>query len=371
MKHVSKCLWIGLISSLCFGQYNSRADLEVSASVQIRATADFHAPLTPHGTWVEVGGYGRCWRPARVAVSWQPYCDGHWVWTDCGWYWVSDEPWGWATYHYGTWSYDTSYGWVWVPGIEWAPAWVSWRYGGGYCGWAPLGPRGVVIAPATFVFVETRRFHEPVRRSTVIVNNTTIINKTTIVGGTRHETRNVSGGAAQKVVVNEGPRVEEIQKATGKKVDAVPVREAVVRNPIPTDAVNKINESRKKDKQPAAEKQPATEKQPAVDKQPGPDKKAPAVETKPDGRNVPQSQPAQPVSPPDKGRGKDDKGPDGKGPDRPDRVVPPNAVPPNAVSPPQQSPAPGNPSGKPAKQPPGKVKNQGKGDDTGKGKDKN
>ncbi|HEX4138962.1 MAG TPA: DUF6600 domain-containing protein, partial [Candidatus Methylacidiphilales bacterium] len=29
---------------------------------------------------------------------------------------------------------------VWVPGYTWAPAWVSWRYGDGYVGWAPLPP---------------------------------------------------------------------------------------------------------------------------------------------------------------------------------------------------------------------------------------
>jgi hypothetical protein len=31
-------------------------------------------------------------------------------------------------------------GWVWVPGTRWAPAWVSWRSGDGYYGWAPLPP---------------------------------------------------------------------------------------------------------------------------------------------------------------------------------------------------------------------------------------
>jgi len=34
---------------------------------------------------------------------------------------VSDEPWGWACYHYGTWVDDPAVGWVWVPGVEWAP----------------------------------------------------------------------------------------------------------------------------------------------------------------------------------------------------------------------------------------------------------
>ncbi len=68
---------------------------------------------------------------------------GRWIWTDDGWYWASDEPWGWAAYHYGRWYYDDYYGWIWIPGYDWAPAWVEWRYGGDYIGWAPLGPYAV------------------------------------------------------------------------------------------------------------------------------------------------------------------------------------------------------------------------------------
>jgi len=54
------------------------------------------------------------------------------------------EPWGWATYHYGRWVNLDGTGWCWVPGYTWAPAWVSWRYGDGYCGWAPLPPDSFV-----------------------------------------------------------------------------------------------------------------------------------------------------------------------------------------------------------------------------------
>src|SRR2546426_7680508 len=43
--------------------------LEVSAAVQIHARADFYAPLETHGAWIEVGSYGRCWRPTSVAVE--------------------------------------------------------------------------------------------------------------------------------------------------------------------------------------------------------------------------------------------------------------------------------------------------------------
>jgi len=41
-------------------------------------------------------------------------------------------------------------GWVWVPGYEWAPAWVSWRYGDEYVGWAPLPPAAVWISSVGF-----------------------------------------------------------------------------------------------------------------------------------------------------------------------------------------------------------------------------
>jgi len=94
------------------------------------------------GSWIEVGNYGYCWQP-DVAVSdpsWRPYSDGYWAYTDLGWTWVSYEDYGWATYHYGRWVRLADYGWIWRPGYEWGPAWVSWRFGGGYCGWAPLPP---------------------------------------------------------------------------------------------------------------------------------------------------------------------------------------------------------------------------------------
>jgi hypothetical protein len=100
----------------------------------------FQEGLSPYGEWVTVPGYGRAWRPAHVAAGWRPYYYGRWEWTDEGWLWVSDEPWGWATYHYGRWTYDGYAGWVWVPGYQWAPAWVTWRYSPDYIGWAPLGP---------------------------------------------------------------------------------------------------------------------------------------------------------------------------------------------------------------------------------------
>jgi hypothetical protein len=44
-------------------------------------------------------------------------------------------------------------GWLWVPGYQWAPAWVSWRYGGDAVGWAPLAP-GLSLYVTNFAFVD-------------------------------------------------------------------------------------------------------------------------------------------------------------------------------------------------------------------------
>jgi hypothetical protein len=53
----------------------------------------FYDSLAPYGTWVDVAGCGPCWQPTVVVANpvWRPYCDaGRWVYTDCGWYWLSE-----------------------------------------------------------------------------------------------------------------------------------------------------------------------------------------------------------------------------------------------------------------------------------------
>ena len=100
----------------------------------------FYNSLSPYGSWVPISGYGYGWYPSQAGPGWQPYTDGQWVWSDQGWTWVSYEPWGWATYHYGRWIYDSYYGWTWIPGTTWAPAYVSWYQSPGYVGWSPLPP---------------------------------------------------------------------------------------------------------------------------------------------------------------------------------------------------------------------------------------
>jgi hypothetical protein len=127
------------------------------------------------------------WQPtvAVGSTNWRPYSDGYWAYTDQGWTWVSYEDFGWATYHYGRWVRLRDRGWFWVPGYTWAPAWVSWRTGGDYIGWAPLPPDfrdevvyegrpvyGYVdaeydIGPAYYNFVDIRYIGEPVLRERI------------------------------------------------------------------------------------------------------------------------------------------------------------------------------------------------------------
>jgi hypothetical protein len=119
--------------------FPSAAEDEEEGDVQ--ADGDFFTDnLNPFGTWVEVSGFGSCWRPTRVGDGWRPYSEGYWAYTDVGWTWVSYEPFGAIVYHYGRWLRLMDGGWAWVPGREWGPAWVSWRHGDDYVGWAPLPP---------------------------------------------------------------------------------------------------------------------------------------------------------------------------------------------------------------------------------------
>jgi hypothetical protein len=154
----------------------------------------YYDELSPYGQWVNNPRYGNVWVPA-AGPDFMPYSsEGHWVYTLYGWTWVSNYSWGWLTFHYGRWDFDNYIGWFWVPGNEWAPAWVSWRSGNGYYGWAPLPPDygGVSetntydIPHERYVFVQNRyiadpnvhSYYVPREQSVTYVTNTTLVNRT-------------------------------------------------------------------------------------------------------------------------------------------------------------------------------------------------
>jgi hypothetical protein len=109
--------------------------------VQVNVSANFSFDeLNQYGEWVSVADYGDVWRP-YADPAWRPFVYGRWVSSSDGWLWESDEPFGWIVCHYGNWTYDDDWGWVWVPGYDWSPAQVEWHVGETEIGWVPLLPR--------------------------------------------------------------------------------------------------------------------------------------------------------------------------------------------------------------------------------------
>ncbi|MEO8998253.1 MAG: DUF6600 domain-containing protein [Rhodanobacter sp.] len=144
--------------------------------------------LDQYGDWQSSSDFGEVWYPARVAVDWAPYRDGHWAYiAPWGWTWVDDSPWGFAPYHYGRWAY-THRGWGWIPGPRevrpiYAPALVAFVGGGGWSigigsgpvGWFPLGP-GEIYNPW---YRASRNYYTRVNVTNINVHNT--YNHTTII----------------------------------------------------------------------------------------------------------------------------------------------------------------------------------------------
>lgn len=205
----------------------------------------FYTSLAPYGAWVEIDGYGRCWRPTVAVVdrSWRPYGHrGRWVYTNCGWYWHSDYSWGWAPFHYGRWWNHPGHGWIWKPDLVWAPAWVTWRWSDSYCGWAPLPPgahyrHGVGLTyvhspslrvgvsfdfgltPDCYTFIPSWRFRDrhPWRHRLGHREVVNVINQTTIINNITHDDR--------RVIVNEGPGRDRIRTVTRSEIPRVTLRD--------------------------------------------------------------------------------------------------------------------------------------------------
>jgi hypothetical protein len=203
-----------------------------SASSGTFSISYFYDELDNYGHWIDYGNYGTCWVPADVGYGWRPYSRGHWIYTDYGWTWASYEPFGWATYHYGRWVFDPGYGWVWVPGTVWAPAWVAWREGDDYIGWAPLPPQvgwnvsvGLTfggystssIGYDRWCFVDRSRFVS--RDVSTIVYPVT--RNATVWRTTRDETRfRIRGGSP----VNDAISIARVERSVGQRIPRMRVQ---------------------------------------------------------------------------------------------------------------------------------------------------
>ena len=201
----------------------------VSAQQEDISFQVFYDELSPYGQWVDFQRFGYVWIP-DAGADFVPYStQGHWILTDDGWAWMSDYSWGWAPFHYGRWDYDQYYGWFWVPGNEWGPAWVSWRRADGYYGWAPLEP-GISVAASFgraydshndhWMFVRDRDIdrteinhyyisrtdQDRVVRYSSVINNTYVDNRrhtTYVTGPARTDFQKVSGRQVKPVTIQE------------------------------------------------------------------------------------------------------------------------------------------------------------------------
>ncbi|MGM9479135.1 DUF6600 domain-containing protein [Pedobacter sp. GSP4] len=179
----------------------------------------FYDELSPYGTWIQDPQYGYVWRPDVDQSDFRPYyTNGRWAMTEYGNTWVSNYDWGWAPFHYGRWVINSYRQWIWLPDTNWGPAWVDWRSGDGYYGWAPMAPtisinlsfgRRYVVPEFCWNFIPQRNIYinsfprYDYGRNNIYIRNTTIINNTYV-----YNRRNYYGG----------PRIEDIRRATNRDV---------------------------------------------------------------------------------------------------------------------------------------------------------
>lgn len=194
---------------------------KASAQDEEVSLQSFYDELAPYGTWIQDPQYGYVWRPDVDQEEFRPYyTNGRWVMTEYGNTWVSNYDWGWAPFHYGRWVYNRYNQWIWLPDTVWGPAWVSWRSGGGYYGWAPLGPSisiginigrgGYRIPDMCWNFIPYSNIYYSnyprysYSRNRVYIQNTVIINNTYVRNNRTYYT---------------GPRVDDIRRATNQNVN--------------------------------------------------------------------------------------------------------------------------------------------------------
>ena len=212
---------------------------------QVDDVGVFYDSLSPYGDWVNTEEYGMVWKPVGVSSDWRPYTYGRWTWTEEGWYWTSYYEWGWAPFHYGRWAVYNDYGWVWIPGTVWAPAWVEWRYSDAYIGWYPLWPEFVVVAGAWYeyphyyhrdhwVFCEAGHFADRDLRRHYLPGD-----RAGQAYGSTTESHEYHGHGADTHLA--GPPQGQIEKASGTKIP--PARLADTSRPVPVSQLKKAGGS--------------------------------------------------------------------------------------------------------------------------------
>ncbi|MDY7095450.1 MAG: DUF6600 domain-containing protein [Acidobacteriota bacterium] len=267
-----KLLSLGLLVLVILSSISCVAAVRSSSPGPVRTQVDvvFWDSLAPFGTWEWIEVHGWIWIPNDLPVGWHPYTYGHWVYSSYGWTWVSTWEWGWAPFHYGRWLHHPRFGWIWKPGSVWAPAWVEWRFGGGWIGWAPLPPgarwndglhwsAGISIGIDGWIFVPDRHFTTLQLREHILPGSRDagLLDRTRVV--TRFET------AERGSVRDRGLDPGVFERQTGVTVPRVKIEER--QNPPPT-AAPRPRDGRLEVYRPPLEQKPGGDRKPAR-KKPG------------------------------------------------------------------------------------------------------
>jgi hypothetical protein len=218
-------------------QVNDGVFASASYDSQYYSFLDFYENLAPYGQWIHDSRLGYVWCP-DVEGDFRPYyTNGQWILTGHGNTWVSNYNWGWACFHYGRWTFNNYYGWLWVPGQNWGPAWVSWRANATSYGWAPLSPEYEfsasefkkydcpkdwwIFIPKTFVYSKDHyRYYTGAMGSSTILRTSEYTDNTY----TRDGITFVSGPTEAQVKEahdNKAPTVYKVYNAGTPRVDRI------------------------------------------------------------------------------------------------------------------------------------------------------
>lgn len=238
-----------LVALLCGTSHRANAQYdEMNVSYN-----DFYQDLSIYGQWIDDPKYGYVWSPDEDG-SFRPYfTNGYWVMTDYGNTWVSNYPWGWACFHYGRWTYDNYYGWLWIPGSNWGPSWVSWRYNEGYFGWAPLGPEYEftvnmsnyscpndwwTFIPSQYIYSGNYyRYWSGPRGNNTLITRTTIINNVFVTNNAQYVS---------------GPHLQQVQQVSKQPVQIYKITNSTSLNTRVTQRTNTIRMYRPAEVRPLA-----------------------------------------------------------------------------------------------------------------------
>lgn len=216
-----------VVSIILSGCTNSKAIAQYPAPASVTYQT-FYDDLAPYGTWIDYPGYSHVWHP-NVVGDFRPYLtNGYWNYTNEGNMWMSDYSWGWAPFHYGRWVYDDMYGWLWIPGYEWSPAWVTWGLTDGFYAWAPLLPEVNVgmrfnhWKPAAFYWnvvgqnhiYDRNIFNEVERRE----NTAGYVNRINVID-------NFNTTGRHKQYYSKGPDINDVHLRTGRIITPSSIHE--------------------------------------------------------------------------------------------------------------------------------------------------